>query len=217
MARIGALTLVFALLPGQIGFQDLGALLARQPGVAARARAFLIASPFGTIHAATFSLPQPLGTAIPHAPVYALANFDPTDAAGPIGRQLLGDPAGPLQFPTVNRAGKRDSMLSRARAPMPPLPPALPIAPMPQAASDALLQKDKVEGRFDPYSDYEFAAVPDEPPAQRDVAVPANSAANAPPPRPLRTSRPRGFISAPIRSPAAGSRSRPGRPAKRRW
>ena len=87
-AQIGAVALLIALLPSTIGFQDLGALLARQPGVAARARAYLIASPFGTIHAATFSLPQPLGTAIPHAPIYALANFDPTDIAGSIGRAV---------------------------------------------------------------------------------------------------------------------------------
>ena len=124
-ARIGALAFAIALLPSTIGLQDLGALLASQPGVAARARAYLIASPFGTIHAATFSMPQPLGTTIPHPPIYALANFDPTDIAGSIGRQLLGDPNGPLQFPTVNRKDKRDSMISRAREPMPPLPPAL--------------------------------------------------------------------------------------------
>jgi Cell Wall Hydrolase len=188
LARSGALALAFALLPTQIGFQDLGALLARQPGVAARARASLIASPFGTIHAATFSMPQPLGTAIPHAPVYALANFDPTDVAVSIGRQLLGDASGPLQFPTVNRADKRDSLLSRARAPMPPLPPALPIAPMPQAKADAPLQQGKVEGRFDPYSDYEFAGMPDEPssavaPARSDAAAPVKTSRGEPAPR----------------------------------
>jgi len=177
-----------ALLPSTIGLQDLGALLARQPGVAARARAYLIASPFGTIHAATFSMPQPLGTAIPHAPIYALANFDPTDIAAPIGRQLLGDANGPLQFPTVNRKDKRDSLISRAREPMPPLPPLPPvltIKPMPEAEVDAPLKQDKVEGRFDPYAEYEFGAIPDEPlpasaPAQPAAAAPAASDA-APP------------------------------------
>jgi spore germination cell wall hydrolase CwlJ-like protein len=188
LARVGALALAIALLPSHIGFQDLGALLARQPGVAARAHAYLIASPFGTIHAATFSMPQPLGTSIPHAPIYALANFDPSAAAGSIGRQLLGDPNGPLQFPAVNRKDKRDSLISRAREPMPPLPPAAAVAPIPQAAVDAPLQSDKrqdqVESRFDPYAEYEFAA-PDEPlPAPqttpRDDASPG-SAELAPP------------------------------------
>ena len=66
-------------MPTMIGFQDLGALLVRQPGVAARAYEHIIASPFGTIHAATFSMPSPIGTAIPHPPLYALANFDPNE------------------------------------------------------------------------------------------------------------------------------------------
>ena len=164
-SHISVIALAFALLPNQIGFQDLGALLARQPGVAARTRAYLIASPFGTIHAATFSMPEPLGTAIPHAPIYALANFDPTAAAASIGRQVLGDPNGPLQFPTVNRKDKRDSLISRAREPMPPPPPVLLVAPVPQAELEAPLTQDKVEdkvenveSRFDPYAEYEFAA-----------------------------------------------------------
>ena len=130
-----------ALLPNAIGFQDLGALLASQPAVAERARAHLIASPFGTIHAAMFSMPRPVGTAIPPPPVYALANFDPSDIAGSIGAQPLGDPNAPLRFPTVNRKGKRDSLASRARAPMPPLPPMAVIEPAPQNADKVLAGK----------------------------------------------------------------------------
>jgi spore germination cell wall hydrolase CwlJ-like protein len=148
-----------------MGFGDLGALLARQPGVTARAHKYLIASPFGTIHAATFSLPQPIGTAIPHPPVYALANFDPTDITGSIGAQLLGDPSAPIRFPTVNRRDKRDSLISRARAPMPPLPPVLPIQPLISEQTVVPLAEDKIESRIDPYSEYEFAAVPAVPPA----------------------------------------------------
>ena len=189
-ARIGVLALAIGLLPSTIGLQDLGALLASQPGVAARARAYLIASPFGTIHAATFSMPQPLGTVIPHPPIYALANFDPSDVTGSIGRQLLGDPNGPLQFPTVNRKDKRDSLISRAREPMPPLPPALAIAPVPQAEIDAPLQQDKIESRFDPYAEYEFGAISDEPrqaslpePERPAPAAAAPGAADAAPPK----------------------------------
>ncbi len=173
------LAAAFALLPSQIGLQDLGALLARQPGVAARARAYLITSPFGTIHAATFIMPQPLGTAMPHAPIYALANFDPMDITGSIGRQLLGDPNGPLQFPTVNRKDKRDSLISRARQPMPPLPPSLAITPMPQAEADAPLKEDNVEGRFDPYAEYQFGAIeePLKPPEPVKPSKPVSEAA----------------------------------------
>jgi spore germination cell wall hydrolase CwlJ-like protein len=159
----GALA-VFALLPNSIGSQDLGALLARQPAVTERAREHLIASPFGTIHAAMFNLPRPVGTAIPHPPVYALANFDPTAVATSIGSQYLGDPNAPLRFPTVNRRDKRDSLTARARAPLPPLPPLLPIAPVPEAQVDNVLSKDAP--RFDPYSQYEFATAPDDGPAR---------------------------------------------------
>ncbi len=163
--------LVIALVPSTIGYQDLGALLVRQPGVAARAREHLIASPFGTIHAATFSLPRPIGTAIPHPPLYALANFDPNDITGSISSQFLGDPNAPLQFPTVNRKDKRDSALARRREPLPPLPPLLAIAPVPQAQADAPLKSEEASGRFDPYSDYEFAAVPDLQASSQDVSV----------------------------------------------
>jgi hypothetical protein len=161
---IGFGALVFALLPNAIGFQDLGALLVRQPGVAARAQRHVIASPFGTIHAATFSLPSPIGTAIPHPPLYALANFDPTDITGSIASQFLGDPNAPLQFPAVNRKSKRDSLLARPREPLPPLPPLLSIEPVPQAQADAPLKSDEANSRFDPYTEYEFATAPDEQP-----------------------------------------------------
>ena len=172
-ASVGLGALVFALVPNTIGFQDLGALLARQPGVAARAYAQVIASPFGTIHAATFSMPSPIGTAIPHPPVYALANFDPGDIAASIASQFLGDPNAPLQFPKVNRKDKHDSFIARSRAPLPPLPPVLAVEPMPLAQADAPL-KDEEASRFDPYADYQFAAAPDEqlPPPDAQVSPP---------------------------------------------
>ena len=172
-ASIGIAALLIALMPNSVGFGDLGALLARQPGVTARAHRFIIASPFGTIHAATFSLPSPIGTAIPHPPLYALANFDPTEITGSIASQFLGDPNAPLQFPTVNRKTKRDSMLARPREPLPPLPPLLAIEPMPRAQADAPLTGGDTAGRFDPYSDYEFAAVPDERSTTPDVQAAA--------------------------------------------
>jgi len=165
-------------MPTMIGFQDLGALLVRQPGVAARAYEHIIASPFGTIHAATFSMPSPIGTAIPHPPLYALANFDPTDVAASIASQFLGDANAPLQFPKVNRRDKRDSFLSRAREPMPPLPLVLPVEPVPQAQADALLKSEQVPTiRFDPYLNYQFATALDEQATPADAQAPA---ANAP-------------------------------------
>ncbi len=170
LARIGFGALAFSLLPSTIGFQDLGALLARQPAVAERARERLIASPFGTIHAAMFSLPRPVGTSIPHPPIYALANFDPADITGSIGREPLGDPTAPLQFPTVNRKTKRDSALSRARDPLPPLPPVAAIEPVPEA--EVAAREEKSGGRFEPYSEYEFPEVADRGAPAADVDLP---------------------------------------------
>jgi spore germination cell wall hydrolase CwlJ-like protein len=170
-ASIGIGLALLALFPDSIGFQDLGALLARQPGVAKRWQQHLIASPFGTIHAAMFSLPRPVGTVIPHPPIYALANFDPADITGSIGRQLLGDPTAPIQFPKPNRKAKRDSMVARPRQPMPPLPPALAIEAMPPAEVEAPLKKDE-NARFDPYAQYEFVPAPDRRTPTPDVDLP---------------------------------------------
>jgi spore germination cell wall hydrolase CwlJ-like protein len=64
-----------ALLPAPIGYQDFAAFIARQPAVGEHLRSHLIASPFGTIHAATFNLPQPLGTAMPFADVVQLVSY----------------------------------------------------------------------------------------------------------------------------------------------
>jgi hypothetical protein len=171
LARIVSGVLVFSLLPSTIGFQDLGALLAGQPAVAERARARLIASPFGTIHAAMFSMPRPVGTAIPPPPLYALANFDPSDIAASIGAQPLGDPTAPLRFPTVNRKTKRDSLLSRAREPMPPLPPVAMTEP-PQVQTEPALKIEKNDARFEPYSEYEFPEAPGRDSAAADVDIP---------------------------------------------
>jgi spore germination cell wall hydrolase CwlJ-like protein len=99
-----------SLLPRQIGYQDLVALQARQPEAMQRARAAL-ASPFGTIHAATFSLPRPIGTLIPEPPRYRLATLTPGDpditgAVGSFHRPRL-------NFPVVNRTLKGDLLVSR--------------------------------------------------------------------------------------------------------
>jgi spore germination cell wall hydrolase CwlJ-like protein len=153
---VAAAALAITLAPTSAAYQDLGALLANQPGVAQRWHDHLIASPFGTIHAATFSFPSPLGTGVPHPPVYALANFDPLDVTKPIATEPLGDGSAPMQFPKVNRRTKHDSYLARERQPMPPLPPVLDIALPAPGESDLVLRPDFENGRFDPYTQYEF-------------------------------------------------------------
>jgi spore germination cell wall hydrolase CwlJ-like protein len=119
-----------------------------------------------------FSLPRPIGTTIPHPPIYALANFDPADITGSIGRQPLGDGNAPLQFPKANRKAKRDSLISRPREPLPPLPPALAIEPAPEADAETAIKKDETPARFDPYSQYEFVTAPDERSRTPDVDLP---------------------------------------------
>src|SRR5689334_22147050 len=110
-----SIALSFATLPNQIGFQDLGALIARQPAVAQRWRAHMLSSAPALTQAAMFSLPRPLGTAIPRPPIYALASVDPNDIGPAFGRQLLGDFSSSLEFPSVNRKNKGDALVSRPR------------------------------------------------------------------------------------------------------
>src|SRR3954471_20504636 len=77
-ALFGLSVLVMALIPRSIGYQDLVALMAQQSEISQRARAHMMASPFGTIHAATFSFPQPVGSQIPDPP-YQLASIGTHD------------------------------------------------------------------------------------------------------------------------------------------
>lgn len=108
-----------ALMPTSIGYQDLAAFFARQPGVSQRWRDRLIASPFGTIHAATFSFTRPIGTAMPE-PVAQPVNFDPRafDVKAWLNDERpMARPAQEIEYPTVNRRLKGDRM---------PLPPSAP-------------------------------------------------------------------------------------------
>lgn len=129
-APFGLSALVFVLMPTQIGFQDLAALIAQQPEVSARWRARMVASPFGTIHAATFSFPRPIGTAIPEQAGYTLASLDPRGLdftyslpeppSSP--EPPLIDPATippPLEFPRVNRKLKGDALVSPSQVKTP--------------------------------------------------------------------------------------------------
>ena len=64
-ALFGLVIFLLAMMPTPVGFQDLAALIARQPAVSDRWRQYVRVTPFGTVQAATFSFPQPLGTMIP--------------------------------------------------------------------------------------------------------------------------------------------------------
>ena len=74
-------------------------------------RGHLIASPFGTIHAATFSFPQPVGTVVPASPPpYSLAR-PPHGGEGTLGEAG----ASQREFPAINRGPKGPRLVPGAR------------------------------------------------------------------------------------------------------
>src|SRR4051812_34650948 len=129
-APFGLSVLVMGLIPRSVGYQDLVALMARQSELSQRARAHMMASPFGTIHAATFSFPQPVGSMIPDPPVYQLASigtYDPESTgalrSGISNGQYPSNQPRP-DFPSVNRRLKGDLLVTRPRGnEAPPSPP----------------------------------------------------------------------------------------------
>src|SRR5262249_25178078 len=116
--RVGILMLL--LLPREAGYQDLAALISRQPPTTERAQKASFTSPFGTIHQAKLSMPQPVGTTVPPSFGYTLVGLDPNsaDITGSIREHLLGDEvmlasrdgalvARPV-LPTIDRSHKGD-------------------------------------------------------------------------------------------------------------
>jgi spore germination cell wall hydrolase CwlJ-like protein len=103
---------IFAVTPSQIGYQDLGSLVARQPAVTAHWRQHIRASAFGTIHAATFSFSRPIGTTMPQPLSHRLASLDPRMVMpAPWDDSFVEeDEPQQLQFPTVNRSVKVDRL-----------------------------------------------------------------------------------------------------------
>jgi hypothetical protein len=112
LAAVAAAAIVLA--PAQTGYQDLAARVAVEPAVESH-RAHLIASTFGTIHAATFSFPQPVGTGLPR--LVRLAALD-TDLTGSIGRMIDRadiEAASYPDFPQIDRTGKGPRLVPRVR------------------------------------------------------------------------------------------------------
>jgi spore germination cell wall hydrolase CwlJ-like protein len=103
-------------MPTSIGYQDLAALIARQPAVTERWRQHIRTSAFGTIHAATFSFPRPMGASIPDPYFTQLASLDPgaLEVTGSISLQapietVTRRPA--YDFPRVDRSKKGDRLI----------------------------------------------------------------------------------------------------------
>jgi spore germination cell wall hydrolase CwlJ-like protein len=116
-APFGLSILAFVLMPSGIGSQDLAALIARQPApvAAERWQNHVVASPFGTIHAATLNMPRLFSAAMPASLSYVLAGLDPNNAdiTGSIRERILGEIAVemlPTRLPEVDRRRKGDRL-----------------------------------------------------------------------------------------------------------
>jgi hypothetical protein len=197
-----------ALTPTSIGYQDLAALIARQPSATASWRDHLIASPFGTINAATISYARPIGTAIPEPLEFQTVNFDPSinAKAWRIDEPLTARPARAIEYPTVNREGKGDRLPTSNISPAPDSPATLPqlqpvnvpdappasqpaapaVTPPPVNADQHAEQPDAPPvaqlpvAQMDAVNDASSAAAPAEPPVD-DAAVAVQPGTAAPP------------------------------------
>lgn len=114
-ASFGLGLCVFALIPTEVGYQDIASLLARQPGVAERwqKRMYSAAS---TIQVATYSFGRPIGTSVPHTATYRLASLDNQgiDITGSVTRNPITQPPPRYQasdFPKVDRTLKGDRLV----------------------------------------------------------------------------------------------------------
>jgi spore germination cell wall hydrolase CwlJ-like protein len=114
-ASFGLGLCIFALMPTDIGYQDIASLLARQPGVAERWQTRVFSSA-GTIQVATFSFGRPIGTSSPQTATYRLASLDNQgiDFTGSVTRNPLAAPPPryhAADFPTVDRTLKGDRLI----------------------------------------------------------------------------------------------------------
>jgi len=117
----GLFLLVFGFFPNTTGFQDIGALLARQPGVAERWQKQVLLPSIGSVQVATFNFARPIGTSAPPTAYERFANRDhqQLDLTGSVSRNPLEQIIRRLQpsdFPTVNRANKGDRLAQVAAA-----------------------------------------------------------------------------------------------------
>ena len=140
LALFGFGLCVFALIPNEIGYQDIASLLARQPGVAERWQRRVSANAVSSIQVATFNFGRPVGTSVPRAATLLLASLD--DGVGAAARNRLTRPPphySASDFPKVNRTLKGDRLT--LVAPEPP-----PVAPTDAAPQDPSTSNASVFG-----------------------------------------------------------------------
>jgi len=114
-------------MPTSVGYQDLASLVTHERG--ASTGWHLIASPLGTVQAATFNYTRPIGTTIGEPAGLINVNFDPGTLdtyAWKIDEPITAQRAPQIEYPTVNRTHKGDRLPTRNVAPAPVTPASLP-------------------------------------------------------------------------------------------
>jgi spore germination cell wall hydrolase CwlJ-like protein len=169
----------FALIPTEVGYQDIASLLARQPGVAERwqTRVYSAAS---NIQLATYSFGRPIGTASPQAVSYRLARLDNQniDITGSVTRNPIVQ-APPRyhasDFPRVDRTLKGDRLVVVAPETVAPVPAGAAPTEQDPSTSNASVMGAKTAAALPSASaklDPELAEALSAPPlAQYDVAM----------------------------------------------
>ncbi|MDP1883691.1 MAG: cell wall hydrolase, partial [Bradyrhizobium sp.] len=132
---------IFALIPSELGYQDIASLLARQPGVAERWQK-RVTSAASNIQLATYSFGRPIGTASPQTVSYRLAHLDNQgiDITGSVTRNPLVQPPPRYHvsdFPRVDRTLKGDRLVTVTPEPVPPAPAEAAPAPEDPSTSNA--------------------------------------------------------------------------------
>jgi len=161
-------------MPASIGYQDLASTIAQRASLSERLREHALKSPFGTIHAATFSFPRPLGATIPEPITTRLASLDVGDSdltglTGSVALRALLDlsqTAPSEEVATVNRSRKGDRI---------------------RALAEENLQKEQAIARVTPPPVSESQAVPSNPDNAEAASVapaPASSEPQAAPSNP---------------------------------
>jgi spore germination cell wall hydrolase CwlJ-like protein len=155
-APFGLTAVVLIAIPTNSGDSELGMVSARASALPERARQRLIASPFGTIHAATFSLPRPIGTAMPESPPVRLASLGLNDLEAAFGNRwsrTRPEMAAAPTFPSVDRTRKGDFLASRP----PPEAAQEAAAPAPHVPEPSLDEEIEAAARFVPFPEYDIS------------------------------------------------------------
>src|SRR5579862_4860898 len=133
--KFGIALVGLVLLPTQLGLQEFGGSMLPRAETD-RVREQLLRSPLGTVHAALFSLPRPLGAALPPPISLASLHANDDDITGSIGGRAPMDMGERSRvFPEVNRADKGDRLVPHP-LPEPASAPTQPPASKPQQGAE---------------------------------------------------------------------------------